>query len=132
MSEKQKTLKARLLALARKRKFKKEFRDEDAGVGLPPLTKGEIAEMKLEEKREKKRDKIAKEKKLKQPSRLLNPYKRGGGLPDSVFEEFKKQMEKKEKRKKKQPSKRLRPGGGAGIPNRLLKGGLNNFRNRIK
>ena len=126
MSEKQKTLKARLLALARKRKFKKEFRDEDAGVGLPPLTKGEIAEMKLEEKRERKRDKIAKEKKLKQPSRLLNPYKRGGGLPDSVFEEFKKQMEKKAKKKKGGRS------GGAGIPNRLLKGGLNNFRNRIK
>lgn len=95
--KKQKALKAKLLALVRKRKFKKEFRDEDAGVGLPPLTKGEIAEMKLEEKKERKRDKIAKEKKLKQPSRLLNPYKQGGGLPNS-----------------------------------LIKGGFNNYRNRIK
>tara|TARA_B100000214_G_scaffold90918_1_gene62811 strand:- start:376 stop:681 length:306 start_codon:yes stop_codon:yes gene_type:complete len=88
-----KMLKAKLIAMAKVRKFKQKFREEE---DFPGFTRGEIAKIKLREKKEK------------QKKELL------------------------EKRKNKKPSKRLRPGGGGGIPNSLIKGGLNNYKNRIK
>jgi len=121
MSEKQKKLKARLLALARKRKFKKKFREEE---DFPGFTRGEVAESKVKEKQKKRfSTKQTGNMTPTQKRTLQKVYKadmkdiiRTGGFDDDDAP--------KKKRKGR--------GGGAGIPNRLLKGGLNNFRNRIK